>query len=70
MSKGERNRGIRRQALAIKQDHPSDPRTTKQIARRIRRHGSPVGGAMREVWKPGWREGGMMSTIKSKIRRK
>jgi hypothetical protein len=71
MGKGARNRTIRKEAREVKLDHASDPRTTKQIARCIRRHGSPVGGTHRD--RSGlWRDsaGGLMTTIKSKIRRK
>jgi hypothetical protein len=70
VSKGERNRQIRRQARAIKEDHASDPRTTKSIARAIRRQGSAIGGGPtrdHSSWDTGT---GLMSTIKSKIRRK
>lgn len=47
MGKAARNRALRRQALAAKQSHPSDPRDQKGIARALKK-GRIAGGPQTE----------------------
>jgi hypothetical protein len=65
MSKAKRNRELRKQALAVKQSHPSDPRDQKGIARAIRKGRISGAPATNENFR-GFGESVKMSTIKSK----